>query len=165
MKQNKIVYTGFEKVNEKDINSSLILLDNIQNAETFLFANDYDIIKMQSHNLVKEDYEAIIMFGQKPRIKNLRLERRAFLHGDTLPTNWNLEALGTTLKSGFIDFKYSDNPGNYYCNYAYFQVMHEIRKQNKKTKVIFIHIPYIDNFIQFTEVTKLINEGKLQKEV
>lgn len=164
MKQSKILYTGFKKAHEKGISASEILLNETANKNTFLFTNDFDCIKEEVDELLKEEWDKIVMFGQKPAIKALRVERCAHLEERTWHSNWNLMVIANVLKDNSIDFKFSDKPGNSYCNYAYCQMLKGIHKK-RCGKVVFIHVPYMKNFEQFDEVVNLINEGKLEKEV
>lgn len=156
MKQNnlKILYTGYQKIRKNDVSSSLLLLEKVDKNKTFLFTNDFDKIIEEVNVLLNEFYDKIIMFGQKPLIKDLRIEKRAFLDDEILYTNFDLNELECLLKDYNISYKFSENPGNSYCNYAYYQMLKIIKKRHLKTKVIFIHIPYID---KFNEIDKVVN--------
>lgn len=154
--QNKILFTGFKKVNERDLNSTAFLLGNLPKEDYFLFTNDFDCIKREVEELFKEKWDKIVMFGQKPVVKSLRVERCARLGDEVMQTNCDLVEIKNILSGNDIAFKWSDNPGNSYCNYAYFQVLKMIERNELKTEVIFIHIPYLDNFVQMDKLRQLL---------
>lgn len=161
MKQNnsKILYTGFKKVGKNGTSCSDVLLDKVDKNKTFLFTNNFDVIEEEIKSILKEDYDKIIMFGQKPLINNLRIEKRAVVENNNLFTNFSLDNLELMFKEYDISYKFSENPGNSYCNYAYFQMLKRINEQNLKTEVVFIHIPYIDRFKEINKVINLLNNN------
>jgi len=158
MKQNnKVLYTGFKKANRKDVSCTSILLEKVREREKFLFTNDFNIISEEIRDIIKNDYELVIMLGQKPLLKKLSIEIQATIDDNVLSTNFDLEYLQKLLSDYNIDYKISNRPGNSYCNYAYYWLLDAVNKRHLKTKVVFIHIPYIDNFIQINNVINLLN--------
>lgn len=158
MRQSKIIFTGYKKFSARNNCSTLQLLSKLQGKNVFLFTNDYASIKKEVSELLESDWDRIIMFGQKPVVKKLYVEKCACYEGEKLTTNWNLEEIEVLLNTKFIDFKFSENAGHYYCNYAYFQMLKQVRDRGLKTKVIFVHIPYVDRFRQFEEVIQFLDE-------
>ncbi len=154
--RSKILFTGFKKANARDLNSTVFLLETLPKKNYFLFTNDFDCIKREVEELFKEKWDKIVMFGQKPVVKSLRVERCARLGDEVMQTNCDLLKIESLLNSNDIAFKWSDNPGNFYCNYAYFQVLKMIELKELKTEVIFIHIPYLDNFVQMDKLRRLL---------
>lgn len=161
MKQNKVLYTGFKKAHPRDANSSFQLLERLTSKRIFLFTNDYDSIDREVEYILGGCFDEIIMFGQKPSIKRLCVERCAKCCDEILSTNYDLSKIEKIMKENCIDFKYSNNPGNSYCNYAYFQMLKLVKIKKLKTKVIFIHIPYVQNFYQMDDVLKLFNTDNI----
>ena len=158
MKLNKILYTGFKKIDAKDISCSFLLLERLHTKRCFFFTNDFASIDNEVEKILEEDWNVIVMFGQKPIVKNLRIEKCAYSGDEILYSNFDLSKLERVLQEKNIDYKLSTNPGTSYCNHAYYRMLANIKSMNLNTKVVFIHIPYVDNFRQMDEVVNLLNE-------
>lgn len=159
MKQNKILLTGFKKAYENDISTSKILLDKVNNNyDKFLFTNDFNIIKEEAKEIIKQDYDYIIMLGQKPKIKDLVIEIECHNERESLYTNFPLELILKPLKDNKINYHIRETIGEYYCNYAYYEVLKNLKETRTNTKVIFIHIPYINNFNNISKVIEILNK-------
>lgn len=159
MKQNKILLTGFKKAYGNDISTSKILLDKVNNNyDKFLFTNDFNIIKEEAKEIVKQDYDYIIMLGQKPKIKDLVIEIECHNEEGSLYTNFPLELILKPLKDNKINYHIRETIGEYYCNYAYYEVLKNLKETRTNTKVIFIHIPYINNFNNISKVIEILNK-------
>lgn len=159
MKQNKILLTGFKKAYENDISTSKILLDKVNNNyDKFLFTNDFNIIKEEAKEIVKQDYDYIIMLGQKPKIKDLVIEIECHNEEGSLYTNFPLELILKPLKDNKINYHIRETIGDYYCNYAYYELLKNLEETGINTKVIFIHIPYINNFNNISKVIEILNK-------
>lgn len=160
MKRNRIIFIGFKKAHKNDVSSSAILLDKISNKyEKFLFTNDYTTIIDEIDKLfLKEKYDYVIMFGQKPLIKRLSIEVICKQKKNILETNFPLKNLLNVLEENNITYKISKNPGTSYCNFAYYNVIKCLRVRDMHTKVIFIHVPYKENFVELDSFVKVINQ-------
>lgn len=160
MKQSRILFTGFKKAHKNDVNSSAILLDKISNQfSKFLFTNDYTTIIDEIDKLFeKENYDYVIMFGQKPLIKSLSVEVICKNKNSIIKTNFPLKKLLDVLKENNIAYKISQNPGTSYCNFAYYNVLKCLEAREWNTKVIFIHVPCKDNFRELEKFVKVINQ-------
>lgn len=161
MTQNKVLFTGFKKAHERDMNSAFLLLNSLKKKNVFLFTNDKVRICQEIDELLNEEWDSIIMFGQKPVIKTLRIEVCAKGEETVIDTNYDLSNIKSILDGHDIDFKVSKNAGNSYCNWAYFHVLREVQNRELKTKVLFIHVPYIDNFMNMKEVGNLLKNGEI----
>ncbi len=74
-----ILIAGFEG----NDNSAKILLDNIKekNGEDILYlVNDFEVSSNQIEEKLKENYDYVLIFGQKPDTKNIYLENNAKLN-------------------------------------------------------------------------------------
>jgi len=161
MKQNNILLTGFKKASENDISTSKILLDQVtNNYDKFLFTNDFNTIEKEAKELLNNKYDYIIMLGQKPKIKDIVIEISAHNKEDYLYTNFPLDYILKPLKDNKINYNLRETIGDYYCNYAYYQVLKQVKEQNMNTKVIFIHIPYLNNFKEINKVIKILNKER-----
>lgn len=157
MKQNRILLTGFKDVSK---NSSAMLLNRISDKYSkFLFTNDYTTIIDEIDSLFEtKKYDYVIMFGQKPLMKSLAIEMICKQKKDFLRTNFPLEKLLTIFDNHLITYKISQNPGISYCNFAYYNVLKCLEARKIDTKVLFIHVPFIENSEEFERIVELFNQ-------
>ncbi len=157
----KILLTGFKSI-KNGLNSSETLINSILgNYDKFLFTNDYSTIIYEIDELLKDNkYDYIIMFGQKPLIKNLRIELICKKEKEILKTNFNIEKIEIYLKKNNIDYKLSENPGTSYCNFVYYNMLKYIKTRGFRGKAIFVHIPFLNNFREYDRFVNLFLEGK-----
>lgn len=160
MKQSNVLLTGF-KSTRFDESSSKIFLEQITGYDKYLFTNDFECITKETPFLHLNNYDYILMFGQKPIIKRLSLELDATKNDIIINTNYQLDYLLNALSKCHISYKISHRPGSSYCNYAYYNVLEYIKNNNLKAKVIFIHIPYIKNFVEMDKCIKFFSNGGL----
>ncbi len=154
--QNKILFIGFKKAHENDNNSSYLMLMQLRSKKTFFFDNDFSCIYDEARQISGGDWNKIIMFGQKPLIKNICIERCAKYDDTILYSNFNFDLIEKMLNDRKINFKWSNHAGNSYCNYAYYCLLDIIRKRNIKTEVLFIHIPYMEKFLNMDEMVRFL---------
>lgn len=160
MKPSKVLLTGF-KAKGKDFSTSKILLERINDTyDKYLFSNDLTLIKEEMPLLFNKNYDYIIMFGWKPVVKDMHVEIESHSKLDTLFTNFPLNKLLTVLKANNVRYKISENPGNSYCNFAYYNVLNHIYKNKLSTKVIFIHIPHLSNFKDMDKIINILNQNR-----
>lgn len=158
MKQNNILLTGYKSINEKDLSPSKEVLNKITNKiNKFLFTNDFKTIDEEVKEILKYNYEYIIMIGWKPNIKKISIEIASYYESNCLYTNILLEEILKPLKKHNIAYSLSENPGTSYCNHAYYEVLNNIKKSNLKTKAIFIHIPALNNFGDMDKFISMLN--------
>ena len=155
--QNKVLLTGFNS-RTNDFSTSKILLEKVNIYDKFLFTNNFETINSEVKEILKKDYEYIIMFGWKPTIKCLSIEMSGTISNETLVTNFPLNIILEPLIENNISYKISQKPGNSYCNYSYYSVLKQIKENNLPTKAIFIHIPHKNNFIDMERVINLLNK-------
>lgn len=158
MTRSKILFTGFKKINPRDNNSSCVLLEDLPNTRCFLFTNDFAVIDKEIDTIFEEHWDKIVMFGQKPVIKRLSVDKCAKFSDEILWSNYDFIGLKSILTENKIDFKWSENPGHSYCNYAYFRLLKKIQGSQSNTKVVFIHIPYVKNFVSYDAFRNLLLE-------
>lgn len=161
---NKILLTAFGL----ESNSSKILLDNIEtNANKIIFPNDYNSSKNKLINELKNNYyDYIISFGQKPITKSIYIETNAIKNNDKITTTFEYTELLEFLENKKYKVKISQNAGTSLCNHIYYEGLNYIKYNNLKTKMIFIHIPYLKNISNIDELSndmrmfleKLINK-------
>jgi len=139
-----ILCTGFKG----KLNSSNILLDNIieNNKIDYLYIeNDFNKSEIQLTEKIKSNkYDFIFSFGQKPIIKSIYIEKTGTNELIKMETNFNYIELKSFLEK-YYKVKISENAGNYLCNNIYYKGLNYIYNNNLKAKMVFIHIPKINN--------------------
>lgn len=154
-----ILYAGFEGRN----NSSKILLDTLNCDDKLYLKNNKQLSCEQIENLLKaKSYDYVLLFGQKPIIKN-KLSIEQYAKKDTiLESNIDTNALSLFLTSKNINNYISQNAGTSYCNNIYYFTLNYIKSNNLNTKAVFIHIPYIKNFDNLKELANVFNFNDTQ---
>ena len=84
---NKILITGFKGLN----NSSQILTEKIDgiNIDKLLLVNSFSTSESQLLEKLENNYDYIIMFGQKPNTKNIYIEKCAHKSDEYYESNFN----------------------------------------------------------------------------
>lgn len=141
-------------------NSSKILLDLIKIGNKLYLKNSF---KTSVEQFVKEinrvNYDIIISFGQAP-LKNDNIKIETIGKGeDTYITNYEYASLERLLKLNSYKVIISNDAGNYLCNNIYYNGLKYIEGKKLKTKMIFIHIPNIDNISDMDKLASIFNKG------
>ncbi len=151
----KILIAGF-KGND---NSAKILLDNIKeknNKDILYLENDFEVSSNQIEEKLKENYDYVLIFGQKPDTKNIYLENSAKLNEIELETDYYYGVLKEKLEDNNYKVMSSCDAGNYLCNNVFYRALDFKQNNNLKTKITFIHIPTIDNIENIEKLSNTI---------
>ena len=120
------------------------------------YSNDFDTLILPNDK-VKDSkklieliadgaYDYVLSFGQRPNIKNkAHIETTARNGESAIETNFDCEELQRSFESNGISAKISHNAGTSYCNCLYYNGLRYIQQNNLKTKMVFIHIPFLKN--------------------
>lgn len=137
----KVLYTAFNGKN----NSSKILLDAINATDKLYLKNSFNTSVSQLINKIKNnDYDLVISLGQALLEKEIiKIETRADME-DYYETNYDFHNLKANIEN-YFKVIISDNAGNYLCNNVYYYGLKFIYENKLNTKMIFIHIPKINN--------------------
>jgi pyroglutamyl-peptidase len=142
------------------LNSSNILLDNIsKNNKYDCLYLENDFIKSENQLIEKikfNKYDLIFSFGQKPIIKSIYIEKIGKNELINMDTNYNFIGLKDFLGK-YYKIKISENAGKYLCNNIYYKGLNYIYENKLKAKMLFIHIPKINN-IDIKYFSKIIIE-------
>ena len=146
----KVLYTAFNGKN----NSSKILLDAITDIDKLYLKNSFNTSVTQLINKIKNnDYDLVISLGQAPLEKDIiKIETKAKMN-DYYKTNYDFNNLKNNLEKEFKVI-ISENAGNYLCNNIYYYGLKFINENKLKTKMIFIHIPKINNISNIESIAK-----------
>lgn len=150
----KILYTAF---NGKS-NSSKILLDNIiveEDNKLYLKNSFKTSVEQLSNKLKKDRYDLIISFGQAPIDKEtIKIETRG--NGiDYFETDYDYNNLKKLFEKNGFNVVISKDAGNCLCNNIYYNGLKYIRENNLKCKMIFVHIPQIDNINDIKKISAI----------
>lgn len=153
-----ILYTAF---NGKT-NSSKILLDYIKadNCNKLYLRNSFTTSVKQLNSKIKNNnYDLIVSFGQASLDKDTIKIETTGKNNDFYKTNYDYNYLKNRLED-IYNVIISNDAGNYLCNNIYYNGLKYINKNNLKAKMIFIHIPKIDNISLINELADTL-EGEL----
>ena len=129
-------------------NSAKILLDNIKeknNQDILYLENDFEVSSNQIEEKMLQNYDYVLIFGQKPNTRNICLENNAVLEETKLETDFYYGVLKENLESNNYKVISSCDAGNYLCNNVFFRALSFKQTNDLKSKIAFIHIPTIDN--------------------
>ena len=140
----RILIAGFEG----NDNSAKILLDKIKekcDKDVLYLKNDFEVSGNKIEEKLLQNYDYVLIFGQKPNTKNIYLENNAILGDVKLKTDYCYDVLKENLESCNYKVVTSCDAGNYLCNNVFFRALSFKQMNNLKSKIAFIHIPTIDN--------------------
>lgn len=173
MQDHKILVTGFRPFLGESVNPSQILIEWLQSSPDFSGSVETLLLPVSFKNaapllfdfLKNNEYDFILMLGQAGGRNKVNLERVALnwiesdhpdedgyrppqgpiapqsepaLFTDSAVTHWQ-----KALEEMELPVSISLSAGGYVCNYLYYQVLSEIKKQGKRTQSCFIHVPYL----------------------
>ncbi len=151
----KTLIAGFDG----DTNSAKILLDNIKDTNSIdilYLKNSFEISQKQIEDKMLQNYDYILIFGQKSKTKNIYLENNAILGNTELITDYYYGVLKSFLEKADYKVFSSSNAGNYLCNNVFFRALDFKQKNKLNTKIAFIHIPTINNIEDITKISKVL---------
>ena len=149
----KILYTAFNGKN----NSSKILLDNVDSNNKLYLKNSFiTSVDQLKKELVSNNYDLIISFGQAPLNKDtIKIEIKGKKE-DEYKTNYDYNLLMQRLNDSY-DIVISNDAGNYLCNNIYYYGLKYIKENNLKTNMIFIHIPKLNNISDIKHLANVLS--------
>lgn len=151
----KILIVGFEG----NSNSAKILLDKIKekcSQDILYLENDFEVSRKQIEEKMLQNYDYILIFGQKPNTKSIYLETNATVDGINLETDYYYGVLKQNLESNNYKVVSSCDSGNYLCNNVFFRALDFKQKYDINSKIGFIHIPTIDNIEDIDKLSRAI---------
>ena len=143
------------------------------------FENEFDILILPNDKVKDSEklidviadgaYDCVLSFGQRPNIKNkVHIETTAKKVESAIKTNFDCKTLQSSFESNGISAKISHNAGTSYCNSLYYNVLDFIQQYNLKTKMVFVHIPFLKNindidsfFVKIIETISRMNKESI----
>ena len=137
------------------------------------YANDFDSVIIpndkvkDSEKLINKiadgTYDYVFSFGQRPNIKNkVHIETTGRNGITSVETDFDCVQLQKLFESNGIAAKISHNAGTSYCNCLYYNGLNYIQQNNLKTKMVFIHIPFLKNIndadLFFTKIIDMLSK-------
>ena len=141
MKMENILLTAFIGT------SSEILLRQITKYETLFLPNDkIRDSEILLENITKRQFDYVFCFGQKTIIKDkVSMECTGKDGIGCIETSFDCNELKRAFELHGIATKVSSNAGTSFCNQLYVNSLRYISKCDMKTKIVFIHIPFLKN--------------------
>lgn len=147
----KVFVTYFEPFGGRNTNASKEVVSLLKDYQVFELPVSWEKVPSIIDDLINDKPDYLFMIGEADSYKEITIEKIAhnIAHGvdnsgankDNEPIiNGGTDALTTTFDLSKLPYRISENAGKYLCNYTYYQAL----LKTKKTKVLFIHLPYID---------------------
>lgn len=155
-----VLYTAFNGKN----NSSKILLDYVKadNCNKLYLRNSFITSVKQLNNKIKDNnYDLIVSFGQAPLDRDTLKIETIGKNNDYYETNYDYNYLKIKLEDNY-NVIVSNYAGNYLCNNIYYNGLKYIKESNLKTKMIFIHIPKINDISNISNLANKIGGGLIK---
>jgi len=138
--------------------SSELLIANVTAYKTLILPND--IIKDSEkliNSILVERPDYVISFGQRPNIKNkVHIETTAKDREFSIGTNFSYDQLKLSFEQNGIVSKISHNAGTSFCNQLYLNGLKYIFQNKLNTKMVFVHIPFEKNILDFESFSRQI---------
>lgn len=104
--------------------------------------------------LKQEQFDLIISLGQCPNIKDkVHVETRACKGNESIESDFDCEKVKCIFEQAGLSVKLSCNAGTSFCNELYWNGLRYIEENKRKTKMVFLHVPFEKN-ISDAEVFK-----------
>ena len=140
-------------------NSSKIILDKCSSAlEKLYLENDFSVCATQIETAMNNEYDFILILGQKPIIKAMCIEIAGRTSYDCLKSNFDYRALVEWLKVSGYTIRLSENAGNYLCNHVYYHGLKTARDIHNNTQIIFMHVPYSKNIVDANHLADTLSD-------
>lgn len=153
---SNILITSFKGKN----NSSNVLLKTIRThncVDKMELTNSFQTSEKEMKKCLNNNYRYVISFGQKPLTNEVFIELVANKNNNSFKTNFPYKQLETILHANKINFSISNDAGTYLCNNIYYEGLNYIKQNNLDTKMIFVHIPSINDSFDFDQLAHVIS--------
>lgn len=149
---SKIVVTYFEPFGGRDTNASKEVVSLLNGYKIKELPVSWNRVSSLIDDILADNPDYLIMVGEAGSYKQLTIERTAHniangKDNDDVTLNnepilkYGQDILTTNFDLNGLNYLISDDAGKYLCNYSYYLALYKA----KSTKVLFIHLPYINN--------------------
>lgn len=127
------------------------LIKDTERYKTLFLSNDKikDSEKL-INTITNEKLAYVISFGQRPNIKDkVHIETTARDAESAIATDFDCRKLKDIFEESGIVSKISQNAGTSFCNQLYLNGLRYIFQNSLDIKMVFVHIPFMKNLIDF----------------
>lgn len=146
-----IVVTYFEPFGGRTTNASKEVVTLLSDYQIIELPVSWEKVPLLIDEIMFNEPDYLFLIGEAGSYKEISMEKYAhnIAHGvDNFDVKKNEEpiirggtdTLITTFNLSKLHYRVSEDAGKYLCNFTYYQAL----SKSKKTKVLFIHLPYID---------------------
>ncbi len=134
-----------------DGTSSKLLFNGFKDAPILVLPSDKaKDSELLLETLSKVHFDYVLSFGQRPNIKDkVHIETTARDGVVCADTVFDCERLRLLFEQNDIPAKMSQNAGTSYCNRLYWNGLKYIKEKALKTKMVFVHVPFVKNIGDF----------------
>ena len=151
---SNIVVTYFEPFGGRTTNASKEVVSLLSGYNTKELPVSWSKIPFALDEIFINEPDYLFLVGEAGSYKEISMEKIAHnicngkdnedVNKDNEPIIVGDKECKTTLFDlSKLPYRLSDNAGKYLCNYSYYLAL----SKSKKTKVLFIHVPYIDSLM------------------
>ena len=149
---SKTIVTYFEPFGGRTKNASREVVSLLNGYQTKELPVSWSKIPSIIDELLSNEPDYLFLVGEAGSYKEITIERTAhnISNGkdnedvnreNSMIINGGPNELITIFDLSKLNYRISDDAGKYLCNYTYYLAL----SKSKNTKVLFIHLPYIEN--------------------
>ena len=149
---SKTIVTYFEPFGGRTTNASREVVSLLNGYQTKELPVSWSKIPSIIDELLSNEPDYLFLVGEAGSYKEITIERTAhnISNGkdnedvnreNSMIINGGPNELITIFDLSKLNYRISDDAGKYLCNYTYYLAL----SKSKNTKVLFIHLPYIEN--------------------
>ena len=149
---SKTIVTYFEPFGGRTTNASREVVSLLNGYQTKELPVSWSKIPLIIDELLSNEPDYLFLVGEAGSYKEITIERTAhnISNGkdnedvnreNSMIINGGPNELITIFDLSKLNYRISDDAGKYLCNYTYYLAL----SKSKNTKVLFIHLPYIEN--------------------
>lgn len=160
MNSKKILLTAFQGT------SAQLLIHNTKNYQTLMLPNDkVKDSELLIEAILKETFDYVISFGQRPNIKDkVHIETTAGEGEFYIDTSFDCDKLNGLFEQKGLTAKLSHNAGTSFCNKLYLNGLQYILQNDMVTQMVFVHVPFKKNITDFDSFREKIFEALAELE-
>ena len=149
---SKTIVTYFEPFGGRTKNASREVVSLLNGYQTKELPVSWSKIPSIIDELLSNEPDYLFLVGEAGSYKEITIEKTAhnISNGkdnedvnreNSMIINGGVNELITIFDLSKLNYRISDDAGKYLCNYTYYLAL----SKSKNTKVLFIHLPYIEN--------------------
>ena len=147
----KVAVTYFEPFGGRTTNASKEVVTALKDYETYELPVSWNQVVLQLKAIFKQKPDCLFMVGEAGSYREITIEKCAHnlangIDNDNIEKSntaiipFAFDCIETQFDLSSVPFCISENAGQYLCNYSYYNAL----MLADNTKVIFIHLPYIE---------------------